>query len=158
VIVSKSQIAPATSVFNFNALLAEYAAALDERRYDDWVQLFAPNGRYKLQPRENFDRDLPLCTLAFESQGMLKDRIYSIEQTLFHAPYYQRHVISVARVLAVNKAQANYAVFRTKANAQSEVFNVGRYLVTVDEVSGLISELHAIFDSEMIANSIIYPI
>jgi salicylate 5-hydroxylase small subunit len=156
--VSESQNSVFKNAFDFNSLLAEYAAALDERRYEDWVQLFSPQASYKLQPRENFDRGLPLCTLAFESQGMLKDRIYSIEQTLFHAPYYQRHVVGVARLLTPYKAQANYAVFRTKANAQSEVFNVGRYLITVDENSGLISELHVIFDSEMIANSIIYPI
>ncbi len=142
----------------FNALLANYACALDERRYDDWIALFTADAQYKLQARENFDRGLPLCTLAFESQGMLKDRIYSIEQTLFHAPYYQRHVIGVARVLSNTQATANYAVFRTKSNQQSEVFNVGRYNVTVDEQSGLITQLHAIFDSEMIPNSIIYPI
>lgn len=142
----------------FNTLLANYACALDERRYEDWIALFAADATYKLQARENYDRGLPLCTLAFESQGMLKDRIYSIEQTLFHAPYYQRHVIGVARVLSSTQASANYAVFRTKSNEQSEVFNVGRYNVRVEEHSGLITELHAIFDSEMIPNSIIYPI
>jgi salicylate 5-hydroxylase small subunit len=143
---------------DFNSLLAEYAAALDEQRYDDWVALFTENATYKLQARENFDRGLPLCTLFFESQGMLKDRIYSIEQTLFHAPYYQRHVVGVARVTGDLTAQANYAVFRTKQNEQSQVFNVGRYKLTLDQASGLITELHAIFDSEMIPNSIIYPI
>jgi salicylate 5-hydroxylase small subunit len=143
---------------DFNSLLAEYAAALDEQRYDDWVALFTENATYKLQARENFDRGLPLCTLFFESQGMLKDRIYSIEQTLFHAPYYQRHVVGVARVTGHLTAQANYAVFRTKQNEQSQVFNVGRYKLTLDQASGLITELHAIFDSEMIPNSIIYPI
>jgi salicylate 5-hydroxylase small subunit len=146
------------SANDFNALLAEYAAALDEQRYDDWVALFTENATYKLQARENYDRNLPLCTLFFESQGMLKDRIYSIEQTLFHAPYYQRHVVGSARVTGALTAQANYAVFRTKQNEQSQVFNVGRYKVAIDQVSGLITELHAIFDSEMIPNSIIYPI
>jgi salicylate 5-hydroxylase small subunit len=143
---------------DFNALFAEYAAALDERRYDDWVALFAENAIYKLQARENYDRGLPLCTLFFESQGMLKDRIYSIEQTLFHAPYYQRHVVGVARVTGPLTAQANYAVFRTKQDEQSQVLNVGRYKLALDQASGLITELHAIFDSEMIPNSIIYPI
>jgi salicylate 5-hydroxylase small subunit len=146
------------NAFDFNALLAEYAAALDERRYADWVALFSPDASYKLQARENFDRGLPLCTMAFESQGMLKDRIYSVEQTLFHAPYYQRHVIGSARRTSGLTAEANYAVFRTKSNEQSEVFNVGRYKIQIDQTSGLITSLHAIFDSEMIPNSIIYPI
>jgi hypothetical protein len=62
--------------FDFNALLAEYAAALEEYRYADWVAPFAPGASYKLQARENFDRGIPLCTMAFEGQGMLRDRIY----------------------------------------------------------------------------------
>ena len=143
---------------DFDKLMASYAAALDDRRYDDWLKLFALEGSYKLQPRENFDRSLPLCTMDLESLGMLKDRVYSIENTLFHAPYYQRHVLSPALVLSATRAQINYVVFRTRTNERSEVFNVGRYIVEVDPQSELITKLHAIFDSEMIANSIIYPI
>ena len=143
---------------DFNQIMARYAAALDERRYEDWLTLFAPSCSYKLQPRENFDRGLPLCTMDLESLGMLKDRVYSIQNTLFHAPYYQRHVLSPALMLSPAQAQINYVVFRTRANERSEVFNAGRYVLEVDAASGLITRLHAIFDSEMIANSIIYPI
>lgn len=41
---------------------------------------------YKLQPRENHERGFPLATLAFDSKGMLKDRVYGIRETLFHDP------------------------------------------------------------------------
>ena len=47
-------------------LYADYAAALDEARYEDWVALFAPDCRYLVQPRENHDRGLPLATMALE--------------------------------------------------------------------------------------------
>jgi salicylate 5-hydroxylase small subunit len=70
-----------------DALDADYAAALDEARYDDWIALFADDCRYTLQPRENFDRGLPLATLAFESKGM--PRGYGstgTTRTMFHAP------------------------------------------------------------------------
>ncbi len=122
--------------FELNNLYAEYAAALDERRFADWVGLFAESCSYRLQPRENYDRNLPLCTLSFESKGMLLDRVYGIENTLFHQPYYQRHVIGPMRVRSAETAdcwqiQANYSVFRTRRNELSEVFNVGRY---IDEV------------------------
>ncbi|PJI51525.1 salicylate hydroxylase, partial [Methylobacterium radiotolerans] len=30
--------------------------------------------------------------MAFESRGMLRDRIYGATETIFHDPYYQRHV------------------------------------------------------------------
>ncbi len=153
-----------------DALYADYAAALDDGRFDDWVGLFADDCRYVLQPRENFDRGLPLATLSFESRGMLRDRVYGITRTLFHAPYYQRHVIGPLRVLAIDPAcgslsvevEASYTVYRTKVHEPSEVFNVGRYLdrVVRDPADGLLrfALKRAVFDSETIPNSIIYPI
>lgn len=151
--------------FELNNLYAEYASALDERRYADWVALFAESCSYRLQPRENYDRQLPLCTLSFESKGMLLDRIYGIENTLFHQPYYQRHIIGPMRVRAGDvsdcwQVQANYSVFRTRRNNLSEVFNVGRYIDEVIREDGELrfSDKHVVFDSEMIPNSIIYPI
>ena len=57
-------------------------------------------------------------------------------------------------------SEANYAVFRTKLSGESTVFNVGRYLDRSRREAGalkLISRL-CIYDTEMIPNSIIYPI
>lgn len=106
-------------------LNAAYAAALDEKRFDDWPLFFTEDGQYKVLGRENFDRGLPLALIALESQGMMKDRVYGITQTIYHGPYYTRHVVSPARITPydgqVVKAQANYAVFRTKPGGVSEV-------------------------------------
>ena len=145
-------------------LNAAYAAALDERRFDDWPGFFLAEGRYTLQARENFDRKLPLALMDLESQGMMKDRVYGITQTIFHAPYYTRHVVSPAQVLGEEggriRAQAHYAVFRTKPGDASEVYNVGRY---IDEFArtpdGLkLATRRCVYDSEMVLNSLIYPI
>lgn len=151
----------AVAIDRFNA---EYGAALDERRFDDWPGFFVEDGSYKLQARENFDRALPLALLAFESQGMMKDRVYGITQTIYHAPYYTRHVVGPARVLGELEgrvvAQASYAVFRTRPGDTSEVYNVGRY---IDEFvrgpGGLkLASRTCVYDSEMIPNSLIYPV
>ena len=145
-------------------LNAAYAAALDERRFDAWPEFFLPEGQYKLQARENFDRGLPLALIDLESQGMMKDRVYGITQTIYHAPYYTRHVVSPAQVLAHEdgqiKAQAHYAVFRTRPGDASEVYNVGRY---IDEIvrtpDGLkLASRSCVYDSEMVLNSLICPI
>lgn len=151
-----------------NRLNADYAAALDERRFDDWPALFVEDGRYVVQGRENFDRGLPLALIALESRGMMKDRVYGITQTIYHGPYYTRHVVGPARVLpaqdgdaqGVIRAQANYAVFRTRPGDTSEVYNVGRY---VDEIvrtpDGLrFASRRCVYDSEMVLNSLIYPV
>ena len=146
------------------ALYADCAAALDEGRYDDWVALFTDDCRYVLQPRENHERGLPLATLSFEGTGMLRDRVYGISNTLFHAPYYQRHLIGPIRVITLEggriRTEANYAVFRTRLHEASQAFNVGRVIDELHDDGQWLrfASRHVIFDSEMIPNSIIYPI
>jgi len=146
------------------ALYADYASVVDNNEWDKWPEFFTDACTYKIQPRENFDRGFPLATLSFESKGMLKDRVYGMTETIFHDPYYQRHVVGVPRILRVEdgriEAQANYAVFRTKPDELTTVFNTGRYLDTIRSTQdGLKFESRiCVFDSEMIANSIIYPI
>jgi len=150
--------------FQLQALYTDYALAVDSGHWDAWPEFFTDECEYKLQPRENHERGFPLSTLSFESKGMLMDRAYAIRETLFHDPYYQRHVVGTPVVREVRDgvihSEANYAVFRTKYNKDSTVFNVGRY---IDEVvttpQGLkFAKRWCIYDSEMIPNSIIYPI
>jgi len=100
-------------------LYSDYASAVDSGQWELWPEFFTTDGIYKLQPRENHERGFPLSTLAFDSQAMLRDRVYGIKETLFHDPY----------------CEANYAVFRTKLDGASSVFNVGRYLDIVTQTS-----------------------
>jgi len=145
-------------------LYADYAHAVDSGQWDLWPEFFTEQCVYKLIPRENHERGFPLCTLSFTSKGMLKDRVYGIQETLYHDPYYQRHVVGAPVVRRVEgeriHAEANYAVFRTKLDKASTVFNVGRYIDTiVPTPEGLkFAERLCVFDSEMIPNAIIYPI
>ena len=150
--------------FQLQALYTDYALAVDSGHWDAWPEFFTDACEYKLQPRENHERGFPLSTLSFESKGMLMDRAYAIRETLFHDPYYQRHVVGTPVVREVRDgvihSEANYAVFRTKFNKDSTVFNVGRYIDTiVPTPEGLkFAERLCVYDSEMIPNAIIYPI
>ena len=150
--------------FQLQALYTDYALAVDSGHWDAWPEFFTDECEYKLQPRENHERGFPLSTLSFESKGMLMDRAYAIRETLFHDPYYQRHVVCTPVVREVRDgvihSEANYAVFRTKFNKDSTVFNVGRYIDEVVQTpQGLkFAKRWCIYDSEMIPNSIIYPI
>jgi len=154
--------------FELTNLYADYAAAVDSGNWDLWPEFFTDDCLYRLVPRENHERGFPLATLSFDSKGMLKDRVYGIRETLFHDPYYQRHVTGAPVVRKVEgveggvrwHCEANYAVFRTKLSEVSTVFNVGRYLdVVVRTPQGLkFAERVCVYDSEMIPNSLIYPI
>lgn len=145
-------------------LYAEYAAAVDAEDWEKWVSFFEEDCEYKVQPRENHERGFPLSTMWFISRNMLEDRVYGIRETLFHDPYYQRHVVGAPRILkfenGVIESEANYAVFRTKYDGESTVFNVGRYIdrIQVSKDGLRFKSRYCIYDSEMIGNSIIYPI
>ena len=145
-------------------LYAAYASCLDDGRYEEWPNFFTEAAWYRVVARENFDRDLPLSTLSLKGQAMMKDRIYGTESTIFHAPYYQRHIIGMPKIVCddsdVFAAEVNYTVIRTKRDSAADIYSVGRYLdriVNTDD--GLrFSQKFCIFDNDIIPNSLIYPI
>lgn len=155
----------AQTLLALHALYADYAAVLDSGDIGGWPDFFVEDGVYRLQSRENFDRGLPLATLSFESRAMLKDRVYGAQETLFHDPYHQRHVVGLPRLLAGEadgalRCEASYVVIRTKRDAMPEILSVGRYLDrVVPTPEGLrFAERLVIFDNDLIANSIVAPI
>ena len=150
--------------FAITQLYADYASAADSGNWDLWPEFFTDDCVYRVQPRENHERGFPLATLSLTSKGMLRDRVYGIKETLFHDPYYQRHVVGTPVIREAGpdrwRCEANYAVFRTKLSEATTVFYVGRTLdVVVRTPAGFrFAVRECIYDSEMIPNSIIYPI
>jgi salicylate 5-hydroxylase small subunit len=154
--------------FELLNLYSDYAIVCDSADWDRWPDFFVDDGIYRLQPRENHEQGLPLCLLALESKAMIRDRVYGVKETLYHDPYYQRHIVGTPRVTMVESgpsgerihSEANYVVIRTKRDAESMVFNAGLYrdtIIRTPEGLKLQSRL-CIYDSEMIPNSLIYPI
>ncbi len=150
--------------FDVIDLYARYSAALDSANWHAWPEFFVDDCTYKVQPRENFEQNLPLATMDFESKGMLQDRVYGIQETLFYDPYYQRHIVDMPLIRKIDGdivvAEANYAVLRTKRDQASDVYNTGRYYDRIQRTpEGLrFTSRICVYDSEMIPNSIIYPI
>ena len=146
------------------ALYAEYVACLDDERFEAWPEFFTDDAVYRIIPRENFERGLPLATLHCESKGYLKDRVVAIRQTAVYAPRYIRRLVTNLRVLGWKggrlEVRANYAAFETLRDELTRAFSVGRChdkLVVVDG-SLRFKEKLVIFDSELIPNSLIYPL
>jgi salicylate 5-hydroxylase small subunit len=154
--------------FDLLNLYSDYAMVCDSDKWEQWPEFFIESGTYRLQPRENFEQGLPLCLLALESKAMIRDRVYGVKETMYHDPYYQRHIVGTPRILSVERdvggerilSEANYAVIRTKLDGDSTVFNAGYYrdvIVRTPEGLKFQSRL-CVYDSEMIPNSLIYPI
>ncbi len=145
-------------------LYSEYSAALDEGRYEDWAALFTEDCLYRIVPRDNHDRGLPLAIMHCESRAMLEDRTVAIHETSFYAPRMLRHIVSGIRVETAQdgtlSGQANYLVLQTLAEQPTTLFNAGRYLDTILRDGGRLrfKQRLCIFDSIVVPNSLIVPI
>ncbi len=146
---------------NINSISAD---SLDRHDYETWIDLFTEDGFYTVQSRENYDNDLPLALIRLESQDMMRDRIYGCMDTIFHVPYYTKHLLAKSLIISYNNScietRTNYSVFRTKPTKQTEVFNVGCYHdVWLETDNGIkLKKRNCVYDSEMVLNALIYPI
>ncbi len=145
-------------------LYARYAGCIDDRDLDAWPEFFTERCVYKIIPRENYRRGMPLATWLSESKGMLKDRVVTIRQTSTYAPRYQRHLVSCIRVGgwegAALHVRANYLVLETLVDDVSRIFNAGEYIDTLVQEEGRLKfrEKLCVFDSIVVPNSLIYPL
>jgi salicylate 5-hydroxylase small subunit len=145
-------------------LYAEYAACLNEERFEEWPDMFTEECVYKIMPRENHERGLPLATWLCESRGYLLDRVVAIRKTMMYGPRYMHRTVSGLRVLGWNgdalQVRASYLAVETLQDEISRVFNCGRYIdqVTVEDGALKFKEKLCIFDSLLVPNSLIYPL
>ncbi len=150
--------------FEIEEVYYDYVECIDEGELERWPEFFTEQCLYKIIPRENFERGLPLATMLCESKGMLKDRVVAIQQTSMYAPRALRHLISNIRVKGqedgVLRVQANYAVLQTLIDEETRVFNAGKYVDKLVREDGRLKfkERLCIFDSVLIPASLIYPI
>ena len=147
------------------ALYADYVACLDDGDYDAWPEFFTETCLYKIIPRENYEQNLPLATMRCESKGMLQDRVYAVKETSMYGPRALRHLVSAIRITGDDgnggiAAQANYAVLQTLNDEETKVFQSGRYLDRLVREDGKLkfAEKLCVFDSNLVANSLIVPI
>jgi 3-phenylpropionate/cinnamic acid dioxygenase small subunit len=145
-------------------LYAEYVACLDEERFEEWPAFFTDDCLYRIVPRENADRGLPIAVMHCEGKGYLLDRIAAIRKTAVYAPRYLRRLVSNLRILGWSDellgVRARYAAFETMPDELTRVFSVGEHRDRIARVDGrlLFKEKLIIFDSELVPNSLVFPL
>jgi salicylate 5-hydroxylase small subunit len=147
-------------------LHAEVARVLDAGEFARWPDFFTEDARYMVQSRENFERGWPLALIHLESRAMLHDRVIGATDTMFHDPYFQRHVVGAPVLLECSAdavhCEAAYLVMRTHRDRLPTVLSVGRYVDRLvrarDDGRWCLRERLCIYDNDLIDNSLIYPI
>jgi anthranilate 1,2-dioxygenase small subunit len=145
-------------------LMREYAACIDDGRYEEWPEFFTDECRYQIIPRESHERGYVSGFYLCESKGMLKDRILCLRETAIYEPQSYRHLIGGTRVLDVDgrrcQAETPFAVIRTSHEGEMSLFAAGKYVDTValDENGARFSEKLVLTDSTRVEILIAAPL
>ena len=144
---------------------ARHSEVLSDDKLEQWPDFYAQDCLYKLTSRVNFDRQLPLGTILCESRGALIDRVTAIRNTMVFAPRCVLHTVSNARVVEIAAdgtlvTRSMFCVWQTLMNGESHMQMVGRSFDRIKPKGfGLeFRERIAIFDTELVPGSIVYPI
>lgn len=145
-------------------LYCAYDDALNDGALEAWPALFTEACVYKVLPRENFERGLPVAVIWCESRAMLTDRVVAIRETALYAPRVARRITGGVSVRAVEpggwRLSANFAMFETMVNQPSRLFLCGRSLDRVVETDGALrfAERVFVYDSTIVPASLVYPV
>jgi 3-phenylpropionate/cinnamic acid dioxygenase small subunit len=145
-------------------LYDDYYATLDEVRLHDWPEFFPQDCLYRVIPRENFEAGYTLSTMQAESRGMLKDRVTGLTRTQMYAPRCYRRFPTAPRIVGEEnggmRTRHNLLLVQTLIDKPSEIVlsAVCHDLIVADEGRLRFAERVVVFDSEMLPNSLVYPV
>ena len=145
---------------------AAYAAALDEQRLSDWVEMFTDDALYVVISRENADRGMPVGLIYCENKGMIHDRAFALEKTAMFAPRYLRHIIGNLQILGEGdggaiRARANYVVLQVLFDRpDAKLHQVGVYHDVFRRVGPhlKLAERRCIYDNLLVDNALCLPV
>lgn len=143
---------------------AQYARAIDDGRYDDWLALFTRECAYHVLPRENVQRGLALPIVRCRTRDMLADRIVSLQQANIYNIHTDRHLITNVVVLEADGdhvlAEADFAIHQTDQEGETRLFSVGRYRTRLTREDGAlrIREQTAIVDTASVPTLMATPV
>jgi len=116
------------------SLLFRYAAVIDDGDLSDWPGFFTEDAEYRLIPRENFIRGLPVALIFCKNRAMMRDRVVAIKKASVYTPHHYRHYYSnlfIERSGTHVTLRANYLVCRTQDDGDTIVFSTGRLIAAL---------------------------
>ena len=126
--------------------------------------IFTDDAIYRIIRVRTLSTDSPLRRYT-ASKGYLQDRVVAIRQTSVYAPRYMRRLVSNIRILGWQDDRIEVRQLcclrdpARRADACLQRRAVPRYALDVDVGGSLkFKEKLVIFDSELIPNSLIYPL
>ena len=143
---------------------ARYAECICDDALEAWPEFFTEDCLYKIIPRINHDRGLPVSLVLAESRGGLIDRITAVRNTMVFAPRYVSHSISSIRIVSrrdrILTTRSMFSVHQTLADELTTLLMVGRSFDKIDAGGSDLRFVERVIvsDSESLPSTIVYPI
>lgn len=146
-------------------LNAEYAAAIDDGRLEDWPGFFTERCLYRVTTRDNYRRGMPAGLIYADSRDMLADRVLSLRKANVYETQSYRHVIGMPRVLPGPaqqgpKVATSFMVMRIDRQGHTGIFASGEYLDVVETHGDVVQlrERDVVCDSSRIDTLLALPL
>ena len=142
----------------------DYVAVLDRGSLLDWPHFFIDDCLYRITSRENLQLNLPVGLVYAEGKAMLSDRALAIAKTQMYAPRYLLHLLSLPRITQVSPGsihcETNFLLIQTLIEGPSTLHLAGTYIDRfVDKTSQLLLQSRdVIYDTDLLANDLVYPV
>ena len=131
---------PAETLFRVCALNADYAAAIDDDRLEEWPGFFVEDCLYKITSAENLRDGNEAGIVYADSQAMLADRILALRRANIYERQTYRHIIGTPRLLRSDadgiNAEIPFLVVRTMRDGRIDLFVAGLYRDQLQDVGG----------------------
>ncbi len=150
--------------FRIERLFAEYCACLDEDRLEAWPDLFSADGVYKMISRENYAQGYTIPLVYFDSQGMMRDRVFSLRNANIFQPHRYRHAQSGTRITRSDErgteVTSSYIVVQTLNEGTTEIYQAGSYYDQIVETTdGLrFKERLVVYDTARVQTLLATPV
>lgn len=146
------------------SLYNDFSHRLSDDSLETWIELFDEQAEYRMTSRRNHELGLPLCVMLCESTGAIKDRLTAIRNTLVFAPRRIFHTSMNIQLVEAKEdvllTRSQFMVWQTFESGSTELQMVGRSFDTLTRRGEQLrfAKRIAIFDTELIAGSTVYPV
>ncbi len=124
-------LTPVETLLRLAALNADYAAAIDEDRLEDWPGFFLDPCLYKITSAENVRANLAAGMVYADSRGMLHDRVMALRRANIYERQAYRHILGLPRIIAEDAdavaAETPFLVVRIMRDGRTDLFATGAY-------------------------------
>jgi 3-phenylpropionate/cinnamic acid dioxygenase small subunit len=120
------------------ALNADYAAAIDDDRLEDWPGFFRDDCLYKITSADNLRDGNEAGIIYADSRSMLADRVLALRKANIYERQTYRHIVGTPRLTGPDMTETPFLVVRTMRDGRMDLFAAGRYRDRLQDDAGVL--------------------